>query len=392
MNELSESKQPAIFAITILFASISTILVGLRLYHRALIKRFYWDDGLICMAWALAVAQASVFLKFVVLTSQGHHIWNTSTPTVEQRVEADKWNMAQQLLYNPILCLVKASILAFLLRLGDQRMFIYWSLIALWWFNMGHLVSVFFAALTQCLPIHMYWDHYYMDKIIDGKIVNPNYDCYDMATFSLVTAGLAILTDVLILLVPAAMMWNLRMSLRQKLAVSAVLSVGWIVAILSIIRFKAFYDFWYASSTSADPTYNVTITLSGIEANVAIMTACGPALKALVTRYTPHLFSSRSSTRHTTNVYYLHEYEMNSGAGTNKNNQFMTTALHQCDDDGGSQEHIVRHSSSHTDNKSTEAPWAKELATIPSSNTLRTSEADDHASGGKRTLKKQNKQ
>ncbi|RYN24383.1 hypothetical protein AA0115_g8199 [Alternaria tenuissima] len=47
------------------------------------------------MAWALAVAQAGVFLKFTVLTNQGHHIWNIPTPTIDQLVKADKWNMAQ---------------------------------------------------------------------------------------------------------------------------------------------------------------------------------------------------------------------------------------------------------------------------------------------------------
>ncbi|CAI9632236.1 unnamed protein product [Alternaria burnsii] len=243
MNLPSDSKQPAIFAITIVFASINTLLVGVRLYHRFLIKQFHWNDGLICMAWALAVAQAGVFLKFAVLTNQRHHIWNIATPTIDQLVEADKWNMAQQLLYNPILCLVKASVLVFLRRLGDQRTLVYWSLHSLWWFNMGHMLSVFFAALTQCVPIHMYWNHYYTDQTMNGKVVNPNYQCYNMAAFSLVTAGLAILTDVLILLVPVAMMWNLRMALRQKFTVGAVLSVGWIVAILGVVRFKVFYDF-----------------------------------------------------------------------------------------------------------------------------------------------------
>jgi hypothetical protein len=320
------------------------------------------------MAWALAVAQAGVFLKFAVLTNQGHHIWNIATPTIDQLVEADKWNMAQQLLYNPILCLVKASVLVFLIRLGDQRTLVYWSLHSLWWFNIGHMISVFFAALTQCLPIHMYWNHYYTDETINGKVVNPNYQCYNMAAFSLVTAGLAILTDVLILLVPVAMMWNLRMTLRQKFAVSAVLSVGWIVAILGVVRFKVFYDFWYPSSTSNDPTYKVSITLSGIEVNVAIMTACGPALKALATRCVPNLFSPKSTTQ--TNAYHTRGYEMNSGAGTTKNGRFITTALQPRDNDSDSQAPIVRDSSSHTDNKSIEAPSIEEAAAVPNSNTL----------------------
>lgn len=239
---------------------------------------------------------------------------------------------------------------------------------------MGHMISVFSAALTQCLPIRMYWDHHYTDQNIDGKVVNPNYKCYDMAAFSLVTAGLAILTDILILLVPVAMMWNLRMAIRKKLAVSAVLSAGWIVAILGIVRFKVFYDFWYPSSTSNDPTYKTSITLSGIEVNVAIMTACGPALKALATRLAPQLVGTKNTTRPTTNAYYSGGYEMKSGAGTTKNHRFITTALQRRDDDGCSQEHIVRDSGSHLDNKRLEAPLTEDTMVLSDRNTLQNSE------------------
>jgi hypothetical protein len=167
------------------------------------------------------------------------------------------------------------------------------------------------------------------------------------------------------------MMWNLRMALRQKFAVSAVLSVGWIVAILDIVRVEVFYDFWYPSSTSNDPTYKVSITLSGIEVNVGIMTACGPALKALATRCVPNLFSSKSTTQ--TNAYHTREYETNSGAGTTKSGRFVTTALQPRDNNSDSQAHIVRDSSSYTDNKSIEAPSIKEAAAVPNSNTWTTS-------------------
>lgn len=331
------------------------------------------DDALICMALALAIAQAGVFLKFVVLTHQGDHIWNIPPPTVEENVEATKWNMAQQLIYNPILCIVKASILVFLLRLGDSRMSIYWTLQGLRWFNLGHMIATFFGALTQCLPIHMYWDHFYTDQTMpDGTVVNPNYKCFNMAAFSLITAGIAILTDILILLVPVAMMWNLRMPLRQKFAVGAVLSFGWIVAIIGIVRLKAFYDFWYPSAVGEDSTYNVTITLSGIEVNVAIITACGPMLKALVARFAPRLFSAKSSPRSITKPYLSRGYELNSAAGTTKKGRprshahpGITTVLEDHDDHGESQEHIVRDSHFFMDDKSEQTAVEEEITTCP---------------------------
>ena len=46
MNSPSDSRQLAIFTITIVFASINTLLVGVRLYHQFLIKQFHWDKPL----------------------------------------------------------------------------------------------------------------------------------------------------------------------------------------------------------------------------------------------------------------------------------------------------------------------------------------------------------
>jgi hypothetical protein len=54
---------------------------------------------------------------------------------VDNQVFASKLNMAQQLLYNPILGIVKASIILFLLRLGDRRWFIRYGLIAFFIFK-----------------------------------------------------------------------------------------------------------------------------------------------------------------------------------------------------------------------------------------------------------------
>jgi hypothetical protein len=54
---------------------------------------------------------------------------------VDNQVFSSKLNMAQQMLYNPILGVVKASIILFLLRLGDRRWFIRYGLIAFFIFK-----------------------------------------------------------------------------------------------------------------------------------------------------------------------------------------------------------------------------------------------------------------
>ena len=94
--------------------------------------------------------------------------------------------------------------------------------------NLSLLISQFLVVLFQCQPMHYYWDHWWMDTYDkNGDVAMKGGKCIDQMKFYLISPGLAVLTDILILLVPAAMVWNLRMPRRKKIAVWCVLSLGW---------------------------------------------------------------------------------------------------------------------------------------------------------------------
>lgn len=196
----------------------------------------------------------------------------------------------------------------------------------------------------------MYWNHFKTDQVADGVTVNPNYSCFNEQVFSLTTAGLAILTDVLILTIPIAMTWPLRLNIHRKVAVIIVLSLGWVVVIVGAIRLKIFYDYW--TQASDDPAYGVDQTVSGIEVNLAIITSCGPALKAIMTRFAPRLFGSSGGTRRSGNVTYsAHGFELH-GRSTRKGSRYhgpSTPSRHapeaHRDIDADSQEGIITHDS-----------------------------------------------
>ena len=92
------------------------------------------------------------------------------------------------------------------------------------------------------------------------------------------------------------------MQRRKKVAVWGILSLGWIVTIVGITRIILY---WYRfQPDNIDRSYSLTFTVSGCEANLAIMAACGPALKALFTRFVPRMFGSRNITEPRGNVQY----------------------------------------------------------------------------------------
>lgn len=150
------------------------------------------------------------------------------------------WLLIQQLLYNPVLVVIKASVLLFLMRFNDNRWYIKWSLRVLFLINAMLGIAIFFADLFQCTPVRYMYDSIAMDIEArlragvdpttgigpDGRVVHGGH-CIAQNAFVLISAGLTTFTEVLTLLIPMAMMWDLNTSKRKKIIVISILSLGW---------------------------------------------------------------------------------------------------------------------------------------------------------------------
>lgn len=126
------------------------------------------------------------------------------------------WNYAVQILYNPILALVKTSILIFLLRLFGQkpgvRRFIIWLNVA----NLANMVGVFFAVVFQCFPIEKTWQ-----PMLEGH-------CVDRRVLFVTSSSINILTDLLVLGLPLRIFIDLKIPKRTKIALMFVFLLGFL--------------------------------------------------------------------------------------------------------------------------------------------------------------------
>lgn len=120
-----------------------------------------------------------------------------------------------QVLYNPILALVKSSILIFLLRLGGHRRLIRYSIYVLNTFNICQMIAIFVTVLVQTIPAHAYWN---LDVERSHQI--------DSFTFYIVTAVITIITDFLVLLIPIWIFSGLQMRIVPKIALILVFMMG----------------------------------------------------------------------------------------------------------------------------------------------------------------------
>jgi hypothetical protein len=130
-------------------------------------------------------------------------------------MESQIWNYAVQILYNPILALVKASVLIFLLRLFGQKDGVRTYILVLNTANILQMLAVFFAIVFQCMPIEFNWN----PNIRGGRCINQRVLYTSTASFT-------ILTDLLVLALPAYIFSDLKIPKKTKIALLFVFLLG----------------------------------------------------------------------------------------------------------------------------------------------------------------------
>ena len=235
------------------------------------------DDVLLCIGTALSIAQA-VSVYFTIKTAYlGIHIEDVPEhdPTVPLR-----WLFINQLWYSPILGLVKASVLLFMLRLTSHMTRIKWTIHALNALNLGMVAAIFLLVVVQCGPMEFNWD-----KSIRGGM------CINQGWFYMSTAALTIFTDLLVLGLPFWVFVGLNMARGPKIAILCVFLLGAVVPAVGTYRLVLLHQIFF-QPPSPDPTYSIGLTSSVMECNLAIVTASAPALRGLFRSWVPQLFSN----------------------------------------------------------------------------------------------------
>lgn len=134
----------------------------------------------------------------------------------DMNAERNQWNNGGEIIYLPTILITKVSILLMYLRLfmPNRRSKINHLTKFIIWVNVLFYLSVMIVAVFGCTPRRKIWQRW-----VPGKCVN------EQAVW-LVTAVVNTVSDVSILLLPVGCIWHLQLSLRRKLASSAIFATG----------------------------------------------------------------------------------------------------------------------------------------------------------------------
>ena len=126
-----------------------------------------------------------------------------------------KWANIFEIFYPFLIAITKLSIcLQFIQIFGLNRNKKFWFLQVFILVNLLYFTATVFITTFQCTP--------------RAKIWNPTIPgtCLNYQAFLLVTGIFNVITDALLLVLPIVSIWNLQMSKKRKLGISAVFVVG----------------------------------------------------------------------------------------------------------------------------------------------------------------------
>ncbi|KAF1950217.1 hypothetical protein CC80DRAFT_509791 [Byssothecium circinans] len=255
---------------------LSLIVVSVRVWRRVLSRQFAIEDWLIVIAEALVAALTGCVWKIVLVSYSGYHAKDIPKGAINVP-EMLKWRFINNVMYNPILGLAKISFCITLLKLQSPKL---WARIALWFLigvNTAFIIAATLAHIFSCNPIDKAWL-----KSKPGKCVP------DRRPYIYGVIGTTIITDVLVTLIPVAILHDLHMSRRSKISIIAFLSLPIAVTAIGIYRLQNFVVVLNLPSNVIENPYNVRNSLSNIESNLGIIAACGPTIKWILSCLFPY--------------------------------------------------------------------------------------------------------
>ncbi|KAF2017196.1 hypothetical protein BU24DRAFT_366814 [Aaosphaeria arxii CBS 175.79] len=297
-----ESRQTQALTVTVVFPVLAALFVAGRTYSRYLGQNFGWDDWLILLSFVLLIGQTITIYQFILLSGTGFHVYDLPKPTVAGQILAAKWSFAVQLFYHPLMGAIRASIIMFLFRVKDRRLLVRVALHIVFWINAGYMISTSIVNVFQCTPIR----YAYLRAEMDHKDENGNRiaggKCINSLVFILSSCSLSIFMDLIIIPIPTAMVWNLQMRFKTKMAVVVIMSMGWIATAVSVVRFVIYY--YRFSPSNKDRTWDIGVVISIVEPAVGIIAACAPAMKRLFRHIMPRYFSDYNTSYQTRTQTY----------------------------------------------------------------------------------------
>ncbi|KAG9256600.1 uncharacterized protein F5Z01DRAFT_479520 [Emericellopsis atlantica] len=254
-------------------ASTSTVFLALRLYCRISRAKSWWDDYLLIAGWVFLVnaliLQTCIFHDGYLVTALGGPVMGPM-------------NLGSDSSMKLSLALIKTS---FALTLcGFATGWLHWVVVVVTVVTdaayMSHAILVWRA---NC-------------GVEDSYTFEPCWPMDSGIWMNMIGSIISAVGDLVLSLVPAAVVWKLQMIRREKIGVAAAMAIGILAGAVAIM--KAVEAPKVVTTVGTDFSYKLArlSILVHAEPNAALIAACIPVLRILLRDVRKTYFSSSSRT------------------------------------------------------------------------------------------------
>ncbi|KAM7197565.1 hypothetical protein V8F33_005531 [Rhypophila sp. PSN 637] len=267
--ENPESRGPSLLIIEVITLLLALLALAIRLYVKfGLLRKPRWDDYLMIMAAVSATGLTISICLANTLYKWDHHIWDLQ---FDDLVTARKVSLAAQLLYLLASTVAKISILLSYIALAVPDSTLHRASQVTIVFIVLSNLSIFIVILAQCKPVSSYWN-----------IMKVNEDCHIReGHFLMAQAGMTVIMDLLVWILPLPTLYKARLPFRQRLALIVLFSFGAVVVVAACLRT---YWLWWAAIISWDMTWDCfdEWIWTAVEVHLGIICGCVPWCRSLV--------------------------------------------------------------------------------------------------------------
>ncbi|KAE8415512.1 integral membrane protein [Aspergillus pseudocaelatus] len=264
-------------ALQIVCISATTLCVALRVYTRMFVFNGLAKEDAACLvAWSLGVGYSAIALA-MGYHGGGLHVDDVSDHN--QRIFR-KTVYGTMIIYGPAAYLTKVCLLWIMTRVfhpfRKAVIFIYIFLGLM----LAYYVPALIVKICICIPISKFWA-----PATPGR-------CLDQSKITLADAVISVVSDLIVLIIPLALVSTLHLPTRKKVRVIALLSAGGLACASSIARLVLIIS--NADSQDITMAFMRINMLGNAEISLGIICACLPALSALTT----HIYHQHSRGNH----------------------------------------------------------------------------------------------
>ncbi|KAK7971542.1 hypothetical protein PG989_016558 [Apiospora arundinis] len=263
-----------IVGVVAVFHFIAFTFVALRTYVRAfMVKSFGLDDGFIILSVLIALG-SWICLCLQVPYGLGRH--GLVIPT-EQRMHFEHISFWKTVMTDGFaMGFLRVSMALSLMRLNREIKWYKYSLYAIIVFVVLYTIQATVVLFTYCKPYSGWWEFQWMNPF------DPR--CFDFNLFLDLTywnISCNIFTDICLGVLPIPIVWNLKMKLRLRLYVIAILNLGYFSIVAGICKAV----FMLTTGGSPDNTFDYWVHFwQNLQLNIGIIAACAQFLRPLLGR------------------------------------------------------------------------------------------------------------